>query len=92
MAVIPQFTSVFTHTGSNLSLDAKAHEEARKFWATAPVWNQRLRPLVLMHHRVRRWLGVIYSQRPFDFSLFTRESQNARVSRHVQHPTSRWRW
>ena len=92
MAVIPQFTSVFTHTGSNLSLDAKAQEEARKFWAAAPAWNQQLRPLVLLHHRLRRWLGGIYSQRPFDFSLFTHESPHARVSRHVQRPTFRWRW
>jgi len=92
MAVIPRFTSVFTHTGSNLSLDAKAQDEARKFWGSAPKWNQRLRPLVLLHHRLRRLAGGIYSQRPFDFSLFTSESPHVRVTRHVQHPTARWRW
>ena len=92
MAVFPQFTSVFTLTGSNLSLEAKAQDEAQKLWATAPIWNQRLRPLILLNHRVRRLLGGVYSQAPFDFSLFTRESPRIRVKRHVQRPTFRWRW
>ena len=92
MAVIPQFTSVFTVTGSNLSLEAKAQEEARKLRANAPTWTQCLRPLVLLNHRLRRLLGGVYSQQPFDFSLYTRESPNVRVTRHVQRPTCRWRW
>lgn len=92
MSVIPQFTSVFTHTGRNLSLEAKAQEEAHRLWASAPLWNRKLRYLVLLQHRVRRLLGGVYSQRPFEFSLYTEGSPNARVTRYVNKPTFRWRW
>jgi glycosyltransferase involved in cell wall biosynthesis len=92
MAVLRRFTSVFTHTGSNLSLEEKAREEGQKFWGTAPPLARVSRPAILAHHRVRRWLGGIYGQAPFSFSLYTRESPNARVTKHAAKPTFRWKW
>jgi len=90
MSVMRRFTSVFTHTGQNLSL--KAADEAKTFHATAPAWMRALRPAILVHHRLRRLCGGIYSQAPFDFSLYTRPSPDRRVTRHVTSPTFRWRW
>lgn len=92
MGVLRRFTSIFTHTGQNLSLQAKAQEEARMFHATAPAIPRALRPLVLAHHRVRRLLGGIYSQQPFQFELYTAGSPRARTVRKVANPTFRWKW
>jgi glycosyltransferase involved in cell wall biosynthesis len=92
MAVLRRFTSVFTHTGQNLSTDKKAQAELRAFRATAPSASRALRPIVVAHHRARRWLGGVYSQVPFDFSLYTPGQPDRRVVKHVERPTSRWRW
>ncbi len=92
MRIMRRFTSVFTHTGENLSLQQKAQDEAAVFYATAPAILRGLRPLVLAQHRVRRLLGGIYTQPPFDFSLYTRQTPDLRVTRHVDKPTFRWRW
>ena len=92
MAVLRRFTSVFTHTGKNLSLEAKAQEEACAFWAIAPALARGLRPAILAQHRLRRWRGGIYRQEPFAFSLFTNSSAGQRIQRQVDQPTYRWRW
>ncbi len=92
MAVLRRFTSVFTHTGANLSLAPKARLEAEEFHRAAPGLLRAARPLVLAHHRVRRLLGGIYSQAPFDFALYTPDNAAQRITRHVSEPTWRWRW
>lgn len=91
-AALGRFTSVFTHTGQNASTDEKTLAELRAFRATAPAAARALRPLVVAHHRARRWLGGTYAQQPFDFSLYTRAEPERRIVRHVAQPTSRWRW
>jgi glycosyltransferase involved in cell wall biosynthesis len=92
MTVLRDFTSIFTHTGANLSLDPRARAEAHAFWATAPYWTRRLRPMILMHHRLRRLWGGIYSQKPFDYSVYTRRSPDRRIKRQVKRPSFRWKW
>lgn len=90
MAVLRRFTSIFTHTGQNLSL--KAHAEAATFFSEAPRRLQVLRPAILVHHRLRRLLGGIYAQQPFTYRLFTVDSPQCRVEKQVARPTSRWKW
>lgn len=90
MAVMRRFTSVFTHTGENLSLNAG--EESQRFKQSAPPWMLGLRPAILLHHRLRRWAGGIYSQEPFSFELYTRQNPHVRVKKHAERPTYRWRW
>lgn len=92
MAVLRSFTSVFTHTGNNLSLDAKVEEEDQRRVQRAPWTMKAIKPAVLLHHRLRRLLRGIYWQKPFTFSLYTRQSPTTRVDRFVARPTSRWRW
>lgn len=92
MAVLGRFTSVFTHTGRNASTDETTLAELDAFRRTAPPLARALRPLVVAHHRARRWLGGTYAQAPFDFSLFTRAQPERRIARHVARPTARWRW
>jgi glycosyltransferase involved in cell wall biosynthesis len=90
--ILRRFTSVFTHTGANLSLHENALREAKDFYGTASGLIRLLHPAILLHHRVRRWLGGIYSQPPFSFQLYTQASPQVRAVKHAIKPTYRWRW
>jgi glycosyltransferase involved in cell wall biosynthesis len=90
MAVLRQFTSVFTMLGTNLGAGAIARRENDTLRATAPIWARGLRPLLILHHRLRRLFGGIYFQRPFSFELYTRPSPARRVLREVKAPRFRW--
>ena len=92
MGVLRRFTSAFTHTGRNLSLKPEALAEARTLFSEGPGLALKLRPLVLLHHRLRRLLGGAYFQKPFDFAVYTRHSPAQRVVQHVARPTFRWQW
>jgi glycosyltransferase involved in cell wall biosynthesis len=90
MAVLPEFTSVFTETGANMNLLPNAQREKEMLYASAPAWVRVGRPLWLAHHRFRRLLAGHYRARPFSFSVFTESSPDRRVTRHVSRPTYRW--
>lgn len=92
MAVLPRFTSAFTVTGQNLSLNPNALEETRQLFRSAPAWMRLARPLILLHHRLRRWAGGAYSQEPFSYEIYTAKSPNQRTVFHSAHPTFRWKW
>jgi glycosyltransferase involved in cell wall biosynthesis len=92
MSVLKQFTSVFTHTGRNLSLEANAAREAEAYYREAPGFVRHSRPAVLAHHRLRRLLCGVYVQRPFSFSLYTLSSPAARVTKRADKPTFVWKW
>lgn len=89
--VLRKFTSVFTMSGANMSIGENAKREARALHATAPLWMQKARPLIVAQHRLRRVFGGIYHQRPFAFDLYTSAHPEARISQKVSHPSSRWR-
>jgi glycosyltransferase involved in cell wall biosynthesis len=89
MAALKQFTSAFTQTGANMSAGLNARRENRDLFATAPVWAQRLAPLFVLQHRLRRVLGGIYSQKPFSYEIFTAASPAARQLHEVRQPTFR---
>ena len=72
-AVLPEFLSVFTETGTNMNLGANASRERRAFHATAPVWARGLAPLALVHFRLRRWHAGHYLCRPHDYAIYTRD-------------------
>ncbi len=91
MAVLRRFTSVFTLREANLGLGEQALGEARALNATAPAWARVFKPGLILHHRLRRFLGGLYLQRPFGFELYTRQSPGQRVRREVLSPRSRWR-
>lgn len=91
MAALRQFTSVFTVTGGNMSAKPNAVRERRELEASAPFLARTLKPLLVVHHRLRRLMGGIYFQRPFSYSLYTRISADKRVSFDVTDPRFRWR-
>lgn len=91
MAVLRQFTSVFTMTGANMSAKPNAIRERRELQASAPIMARSLKPLIVLHHRLRRLTGGIYFQRPFSYGIFTRESIDRRVLFNVTRPRFRWK-
>jgi hypothetical protein len=91
MAVMRRFTSTFTLTGNNLGMTPAGLREAQALTDSAPAWARLARPALVLQHRLRRLTGGIYSQAPFSFSLFTKQSPDARIVREVSQPTFKWR-
>lgn len=91
MAVLRQFTSAFTSTGENMSVRPNARREALDLRRSAPRWAQKLKPLFVLHHRLRRLAGGIYFQQPFSYEIYTLASPEKRVLNQVKRPTSRWK-
>ena len=90
MAVLRRFTSVFTMTGENMGAKPNAIRERQQLEASAPAIARTLKPVVILHHRLRRLAGGIYSQRPFSYSIFTPRSPSERTSFTATHPQFRW--
>jgi glycosyltransferase involved in cell wall biosynthesis len=80
MRLLGRFTSVFTETGHNMGLNANVQRERAELVARAPVWARWARPFIVFRYRLHRLLAGHYNQRPFDYSLYTRESPTARVT------------
>jgi glycosyltransferase involved in cell wall biosynthesis len=89
MAALKTFTSVFTQTGANMGAGANAQRENNNLFLTAPAWARALKPWWIVHHRLRRWMGGMYSREPFSFELYTRQRPDQRVTRSVASPVSR---
>ena len=89
MATLKQFTSVFTLTGKNMGAAPNARAENRALRQTAPLWAQAFRPGLVLHHRLRRWLGGMYSQAPFAYEAFSLASPERRQRREVARPRFR---
>ena len=89
MAALGVFTSTFTQTGANMSAGPNAHRENTRLRETAPAWSQLAGPLIVLHHRLRRWLGGMYRQQPFTFEFYTAASPQKRTTQFVSQPVSR---
>lgn len=92
MAALGEFTSVFTRTGANLGRDPRAEAERRKLRSSAPFWVRAGVPLWILHHRLNRLFAGAYSQAPFEFAAFTRQSPGQRVVHKVHRPVFRQTW
>ena len=89
-AVLREVTTAFTDTGFNMNLMPNARREARELFESAPLWSRRLRPLILLHHRLRRLFAGAYSTKPYEYSIFTNDSPRQRRTFSVTRPTFRW--
>jgi glycosyltransferase involved in cell wall biosynthesis len=92
MGFVRQFTSGFTNTGDNLSLDPKIAGERESLVSLAPPWARNLQPAVAAEYRFRKLLAGDYTQKPFDYAIYTPESPDKRVVFHVDKPTAVWKW
>jgi glycosyltransferase involved in cell wall biosynthesis len=91
MAVLPEFLAVFTETGSNMNLGANAAREKKQFRDAAPRHIRALRPLILVHFRLRRLWAGHYSGKPHDYAIYTLDNPERRRSFRVTEPTFRWK-
>jgi glycosyltransferase involved in cell wall biosynthesis len=90
LAVLDHFTSVFYETGDNLYLKPNGIRESKVKADNTPGWIKKTWPLFLAAHRLRMVKRGAFSQKPFDFSLYTPASPDQRVPQHVAHPTPLW--
>ena len=74
-----------------MSSGENARREARNLAATAPGWVRTLKPFFVAQHRLRRLVGGIYRQEPFNYAIYQQTSPERRVSHQVDQPTFRWR-
>lgn len=88
--VLPRFTSVFTDTGQNMNLKPNAAHEREVKWRMSPWWVKLLRGPLVLQYRFRILARAPLRQKPFSYSLYTRESPSARVSMRAPHPSSFW--
>jgi glycosyltransferase involved in cell wall biosynthesis len=85
------FTSAFTDTGENLSLQSSGMLERVRLRALAPAWVRSLAPAFVVHHRLRRLLAGHYRRkRAFDYAIYTHGSPQSRVTKRASKPTFRW--
>jgi hypothetical protein len=89
MASLGRFTSTFTQTGANMSAGANAKSENKRLRESAPKWAQTAKPLIVLHHRLRRLMAGSYSQKPFDYSIHTQASPQQRIIQTVDNPNFR---
>ena len=90
MTAVREFTSVFTETGANMNLLPNAQREKEALLASAPLWCRKLRRLIVLHFRLRRFFSGAYSRRPYEYSIYTKASPGRRQTFKVTEPTFRW--
>jgi glycosyltransferase involved in cell wall biosynthesis len=90
MGVLRQPLSVFTETGSNLSLQDKAGAERERLGERAPRWARAGRWMVLVVYRLKRFFGGAYWIRPHKYCIYTAASPYEREGFIVEKPTYRW--
>lgn len=89
-AVLRQYTSAFTETGSNLDLSPAAADESRRLHDANPAWTRTLGVPLRALSRVRRLLHGTYHQKPFSYQIFTLGQPDHRRDFHVGKPSCVW--
>ena len=90
MAVCDSFTSVFADTGENMNLKPNAIREKAATDAMRPGWARALKPVWVVHHRLRRLAAGHFSLKPTSYSIYTLQSPEQRVTFNVAKPTAVW--
>lgn len=90
MAVCDSFTSVFADTGENMNLKPNALKEKAETKAMIPRWAAPLKPLWIIHHRLRRIAAGHFTTKPTNFLIYTLQSPEQRFCIDVPKPTAIW--
>jgi glycosyltransferase involved in cell wall biosynthesis len=86
MGALGGFTSAFTQTGDNMSAAPNARRENRALAQTAPAWMRMAKPLAVFHHRLRRFFGGMYFQKPFSYPIYSQQNPSRRSEHQVNRP------
>jgi len=90
MKVCNTFTSIFADTGENMMLKPNALKEKDRTFAMTPRWVKMLKPVWILHHRLRRLAAGHFSLKPTSYSIYTLKSPGQRVTIDVPKPTPVW--
>ena len=90
MKVSDAFTSVFADTGENMNLKPNAVREKAETDRMVPGWVRALKPVWILHHRLRRIAAGHFNLRPASFSIYMKQSPQQRVTVDVPKPTAVW--
>jgi glycosyltransferase involved in cell wall biosynthesis len=90
MKVCDAFTSVFADTGENMNLKPNAIREKVETAAMTPSWVRWLKPVWVVHHRLRRVAAGHFSLKPTSYEIYTAQSPERRVTIDVPKPTAVW--
>jgi glycosyltransferase involved in cell wall biosynthesis len=88
--VCDSFTSAFADTGENMNLKPNARREKAETDTMTPRWVQRLKPLWIVHHRLRRIAAGHFSMKATDYFIYTKKNPERRVTIDVPKPTAIW--
>jgi len=87
---IQRYFSVFTHTGSNLSLDPISEVEKRRFNKTLPALYRITKPVFFILFYIERILNKTYSEKPYlKYSIFDKDNLVRRVDKIKANPNFR---
>jgi glycosyltransferase involved in cell wall biosynthesis len=90
MKVCDTFTSAFADTGENMNLKPNARREKAETDAMTPRWVRLLKPVWVVHHRLRRIAAGHFSMKPTSYQIYTRQNPGQRVTIDVPKPTAIW--
>ena len=90
VAASPEFTSTFADTGDNLCLSPNSVRELEQSSRLAPKSAKWLKPVWVLHHRLRRLVHGHFNLRPTSYAVYTKASPDRRVTIDVPKPTSIW--
>jgi len=76
MAVLPEPLASFMFTGQNLGASERSLAEAKAFRGRS--WHQLLAPLLVLHHRWRKWRAGAYDARRISTGLYLRKAPEHR--------------
>lgn len=89
--VLDRFTSTFTETGGNLSLQPSFERERGEARRMRPFWARLLKWPLHQLHRTRALTHGLYSQQSFSYSIYTKNSLGKRQEFFVPKATGIWR-
>jgi glycosyltransferase involved in cell wall biosynthesis len=90
MAASNEFTSSFADTGENMNLKPNAIREKGETKAMSPVWARWLKPVWVIHHRLRRVAAGHFSLKPTSYQIYTLKNPGVRTRFEVPKPTAVW--
>jgi len=84
---IPKYFSVFTYSGTNLSLNPISGLEKKQFNQTLPLWYRMLKPFFFIMFFVERILHGTYTEKPLlSYAIYTSNSTRERITLTKTHP------
>lgn len=87
--ILDQLTSAYTRTGDNMQFKPNAVSERQRLFLSAPLWARLAKPAFLLHHRFHKLMSGAYSQKPFNYAIYTLANPHQRTAFAVARPSFR---